>query len=423
MKLLAKTTVYFLSAMIALLAVTGFYLYRQFSREIKNRSDAELLTLESQWINYLQSQADIGTTFIMRSKELSIFPTESSAGPYPVISDAEDNTIISGTKIPYRQLTHVVSINGINYQLIIKNSQEQKVALIRNFTKVVLFVFAGLCLATILFNWIISRRLWKPFHQSLQKIKNAGLPQMKNMYFDATSTYEFNQLNESLDTMSRKIYSDYLSMKEFTENAAHEMQTPIAIVQSKLELLLQDSNLHDEQVQSVLQAEDALNRLSRLNQGLLLLAKIENNQFVAENEISFMALSNKYLSQFSELIHQKKLKVEPEFTSDFKIRLHPLLADSLLSNLLGNAIKYNYEGGKINISTTANCFRISNSSLLSAIPADKLFKRFSSTSEGKMKSNGLGLSIVKKIVDANNMSITYEAVNGMHTLTVLKRQA
>lgn len=422
MKLLAKTTIYFLSAMIALLAITGFYLYRQFSREIKNRSDAELLTAESQWINYLQSQADIGTTFIMRSKELSVFPTEAPPQPYPVISDAEDYTIISGTKIPYRQLAHVIPINGINYQLIIKNSQEQKVALMTSFTKVVLFVFAGLCLATLLFNWIMSRRLWQPFHQSLQKIKKADLQQMKDIRFDTTETYEFNQLNESLDAMSRKIYGDYVSMKEFTENAAHEMQTPIAVVQSKLELLLQDGNLHDEQVQSVLQAEDALNRLSRLNQGLLLLAKIENNQFIAEGEISFAVITKKYLSQFSELIQQKQLEAETEFTNDFKIPLHPLLADSLISNLLGNAIKYNYQGGKIRITTTAHSYDISNTSELDAIPADKLFKRFSSSPENNTKSNGLGLAIVKKIADANNLSVLYEGGNNMHSFTITRKR-
>ncbi|MBS1608860.1 MAG: HAMP domain-containing histidine kinase [Bacteroidetes bacterium] len=422
MKLLAKTTVYFLSAMIALLAVTGFYLYRQFSREIKNRSDAELLTAESQWINYLQSQADIGTTFIMRSKELSVFPTDAPPQPYPVISDAEDYTIISGTKIPYRQLTHVVPVNGINYQLVIKNSQEQKVALMKNFTKVVLFVFAGLCLATLLFNWIMSRRLWRPFHQSLQKIKAADLQQMKDMRFDKTGTYEFNQLNESLDAMSRKIYSDYISMKEFTENAAHEMQTPIAVVQSKLELLLQDGNLHDEQVQSLLQAEDALNRLSRLNQGLLLLAKIENNQFQAEGEVSFAAITSKYLSQFSELIHQKQLQVETEFTNDFKIPLHSFLADSMISNLLGNAIKYNYEGGKITIATTAHSYEVGNTSRQKAIPPDKLYKRFGNSSELAVKSNGLGLAIVKKIADTNNLAIIYEAGNNMHSFTITRKK-
>ncbi|MES1219153.1 MAG: histidine kinase dimerization/phospho-acceptor domain-containing protein, partial [Bacteroidota bacterium] len=342
MKLLTKTTIYFLTAMLTLLGITGFYMFKQFSRALDERSDKELLSGELEWIRYLQTQSANGTTFILRSKEISIFPTDAPPENYPAIANAGDYTFESGVKIPYRQLTQVVSIDGINYQLIIKKSQEQKIALVNYFTRIMLFVFAGLFLATILFNWIISRKLWQPFRLSLQKIRTADLQKIQTIHFEKTNTSEFNELNASLNYMTGKIYNDFLSMKEFTEDAAHEMQTPIAVIQSKLEILLQDSNLSAEQVESVVQSADALNRLSRLNQGLLFLAKIQNNQYSADGLIDLADTTRKYLALFSELIGEKNIEAETIYKSNFSLPLNQVLADSLISNLLMNAIRYNY---------------------------------------------------------------------------------
>src|SRR5665213_3271027 len=242
MKLLTKTTLYFLAAMVILLVFSGYYLFRQFNNELNEKSDKELLSDEMNWVQYLTTGIENGTAFILRTPELTIFPTEVPANVYPVIADVGDADVRSNNKILYRQLSQVVSVSGFRYQIIIKKSQQQKAALVTNFTRVMLFVFGGLFLAAIIFNWAISRRLWKPFKRSLQKIRTAELQKMKAIHFEETNTKEFNELNASLNYMTEKMYADFANMKEFTEDAAHEMQTPIAVVQSKLELLLQDNN-------------------------------------------------------------------------------------------------------------------------------------------------------------------------------------
>ncbi len=422
MKLLTKTTFYFLITMVPLLAVAGFYLVNQFSKEINYRSDKELVSDEIQWTQYLETEVANGTTFFLKTPELSIYPTDADVDEYATITTTYSNSKTTNNDIPYRQLEQVISISGNRYQIYIRQSQEQKAALESDVKWIMLFVLAGLFAATLIFNWAISKRLWKPFRSSLNKIRSAELQKMEGMHFETTNTQEFNELNASLNYMTGKIYKDYVNMKEFTENAAHEMQTPVAVVLSKLELLLQDNNLEEDQVQSILQSVTALQRLSKLTEGLLLLAKIENNQYETTEKVSLAEITKKYLHLFNEFIKEKQLAVQTTFSGEFKINLQPVLADSLISNLLGNAIKYNYTGGMIQISVSENNFRISNTSLLKPIPSEKLFKRLKNSKESPESSNGLGLAIVKKIADVNNLGITYHAEKGLHSFDLVREK-
>jgi signal transduction histidine kinase len=406
--------------MIPLLTAGSFLMFNQFSKEINNRVDRELVYEEVQWIQYLEAVTANGSSFILRAPDLLIYPVDKPFTQYPQISNTYGTKARENVQIPFRQLSHVVPVNGRTYQIIIRKSQEQKAVLVVNITRIMLLVFAGLFIVTLFVNGIISKKLWKPFRQSLQKIRSAELQKIKALHFENTNIVEFNELNASLNLMTEKIHNDYVNMKEFTENAAHEMQTPLAVAQSKIELLLQDSNLNEEQVTSIMQASTALNRLSKLNQSLLLLAKIENQQYNTDDVLSLTDVTNKYLTLFEEIIKDKQITVEKNFQENLLVNLHPLLADSLISNLLGNAIKYNYLGGSITIFINTNTFHISNTSHLPAIDANQLFKRFSTTVKNTETSTGLGLAIVKRIVDTHHLHIEYYAENNIHHFRISK---
>ncbi len=421
MRLLTRTTLYFLLVMIPLLVAGGYLLFRLFNKQINERADKELMYEEVQWVQYLEAATASGGRFILRSSDLLIYPAQTDATLYPEISTVTGTKAKANEQVPFRQLSHVVDINGIPYQIVIRKSQEQKLALIANITWIMLLVFSGLFLVTLLFNWVISKQLWKPFRASLQKVRNLELQKIEAIRFEETNIEEFNELNSSLNTMVQKIQSDYQNMKEFTENAAHEMQTPLAVAQSKLELLLQDNSLNDAQVGSIAQASTALSRLSKLNQSLLLLAKIENNQFEATQNISLAEITQKYLRLFDEIIKDKQLKVETIVESDFVMQLHPFLGDSLVSNLIGNAIKYNYEGGVINIHINNRKYCISNTSNAPAIEPQNLFQRFKTSANSTNHATGLGLAIVKKIIDTSHLSIAYENKDARHFFCISNR--
>jgi signal transduction histidine kinase len=209
-------------------------------------------------------------------------------------------------------------------------------------------------------------------------------------------------------------------MKEFTEDAAHEMQTPLAVAQTKLELLLQDTNLSTPQTEAIVQATTALQRLSKLNQSLLLLAKIENHQYEANAVIDLTETTKKYLRLFDEIIKEKELLVETDFDQAFEVKMHPFLADSLVSNLIGNAVKYNFNGGKLTIAVHQNEYCISNTSHQASIDSQKLFKRFTASTNAANASTGLGLAIVKRIADTHQLSISYQMENQIHSFCISK---
>ncbi len=421
MKLLTRTTLYFLAAMVPLLAVGGYLLFYQFSNEINKRVDRELVSEEVQWIRYLQTATAGGSRFALRSPDILIYPVRDEPTLYPEIKSTVDKREETNEQVTFRQLSHVVLVRGIPYQIIIRKSQEQKSALVANVTWIMLLVFGGLFGAMMLFNWFINQKVWQPFRQTLQKIRTMELGKMPAVHFEETATEEFSELNASLNTMTQKIYSDYRSMKEFTENAAHEMQTPLAVAQSKLELLLQDESLQESQGEAIAQASMALGRLGKLNQSLLLLAKIENNQYKATEPVSMAETTRKYLRQFDELIKDKNLQVHTEFWANFFVWIHPSLADSLVSNLLGNAIKFNYSGGEIQVSISEKEFCIANTSRLPAIDPDRLYKRFHTAGNTGEPSTGLGLAIVKGIADNHNLLITYDKEGKTHRFCLSKK--
>ncbi len=420
MRLLTKTTLYFLLAMVPLLAAGGLYLYFQFSKELNNEMDDELVNDELQWVRFLENETENNGPFILKTPELTIFPINAPLTREADIKDTYVFQEISNIKVPYRQLAQVVPVNGIAYQIIIRKSQLEKSVLFTNVTRIMLFVFTGLFAATLLFNWFISKRLWKPFQGSLQKIREAELTQMEAIHFEDTSIKEFNELNSSLNAMANKIHMDYMNMKEFTEDAAHEMQTPLAVAQSRMELMLQDVNLTEDQIDSIMQASEAIKRLGKLNQSLLLLAKIENKQYETNETVSLISITTKYLQLFEEVIKDKQVVIEKKFISDCILKMHPLLAESLVSNLVGNAVKYNDAGGRIAITVTDNTYTISNTSSLPAIEPQQLFKRFKRFKSNEYNSNGLGLAIVKKIIDTHNLSISYHAAGSMHEFRIVK---
>ncbi|MDD5185640.1 MAG: HAMP domain-containing sensor histidine kinase [Paludibacter sp.] len=264
-----------------------------------------------------------------------------------------------------------------------------------------------LLLSVLIITFFISKKfnktVWKDFEKNLQKIEQFSFTANKPLSLLKSDIEEFDRLNKVVDNLTEKLGADYLSLKEFSENASHEIQTPLSIVLLNLEEVLQQ-DLNEETFKKVLTSIHALKRLSTLNQSLILLTKIENKQFIADRTINFNELIVRKTEEFSSLFETKNIKVELELSNDFVVKINEQLAEILVNNLLSNAIKHNINQGEILISLTENEFKICNTGEQNSLTDDTIFNRFT---KGNSKSYGLGLAIVKNICETNLLQIHY----------------
>jgi signal transduction histidine kinase len=265
-------------------------------------------------------------------------------------------------------------------------------------------------------NVFISRRILRPFHKTLKAIENFSLKTDREINLSPTRTKEFQQLNYFLKTMTGKARADYRALKEFTENASHELQTPLAIIRGKLELLL-ETPINEEQGNLVLSALNSIERLSRINHSLTLLNKLENQEFSTLGACDISLHVHNILNDLSELIEMRSIALKKDIQENIKVLIHPSLADILIMNLLTNAIRHNIHNGRIHITLNPSTLTIENTGLPPEIPVDRAFERFKKTSQNN-DSIGLGLAIVKQICVASGLSITYAYQQDRHIVTV-----
>ncbi|HLZ88562.1 MAG TPA: HAMP domain-containing sensor histidine kinase, partial [Puia sp.] len=287
----------------------------------------------------------------------------------------------------FRKVVFTISDNGKIYKV----SFSRPLQGIHHLSRAIIFVSLLTVLTTLLAyfitNRMLLRRLWRPFYDSLHAMRNLQLGNAGNLHFPVTSTEEFAYMNESLGMAARKAGEDYLLLKEFTENASHELQTPLSAIRSKLEILIQDEDLSSKQSEIVSSLFASLKKLSRLNQSLLLLTKISNQQFHQLEQIDLREKMEDKLVQFRELWSANRIAASWQL-EEASIEASPDLIDILLNNILSNAGNHNITNGLIHILLEPNKLTVSNTSPSPALDPKRVFTRFY---KGELNTGNNGL--------------------------------
>jgi signal transduction histidine kinase len=230
-----------------------------------------------------------------------------------------------------------------------------------------------------------------------------------------TDIDEFRILDEATRQMTRQILKDYEMLKSFTDNASHEMQTPLAILNSRLDLLIQDPVIGERQLRPIQAMYDAIGRLRQLNQSLLLLTKIENHQFGHTDSVEMAPLIEEKLAQLEDPLRDRRLVVRKDLDR-LRLPINGYLADILLNNLLLNAIRHNQDGGELSVCLRESSLRVSNSGPALSLDPATIFDRFvKGTHSG---GTGLGLAIVRQICDNYHFSLTYSYTDQLHNIDI-----
>jgi signal transduction histidine kinase len=318
---------------------------------------------------------------------------------------------------PYRELNASILIQGNPYTYSARINLVEKEDLMKSIAILFLVIISLLLIGLFVITKRLSINLWRPFYETLNQIEKFEIDKSNHPKFTETNIEEFNRLNNSIEKLITKNTSIYHSQREFIENAAHELQTPLAVFQAKIDTLIQNADFTQEQYKMLSSLNDSVSRLNRLNKNLLLLSKMENDIYNEKQTINLKEAIEKHFDFFTEQAKAKNLIIKTEMNEAIAVKSNPVLAEILISNLFLNAIRHNVSDGQVLVILSNHSLTFSNTGQSQTLVADKLFNRFSKSNPSE-QGNGLGLAIIKKIADLNNWKISYSFANNFHSFSV-----
>lgn len=416
MKLLNKTSLIIITISLFVFLGGGIAFFYSIRSLVQQETDAELIAYSNTLVQELKLfQSEKNAVFITQHnvilkevKEISIIK------PY-----FSDTTLYDGflkAHLPYRVYNLYADYGVKKFEISVFRAMNNSEKLLERIVLAFTFMLIFLILSLALFNRFVFLQIWDDFFNTLTKIKSYQLKSNEKIELKASEIEEFQELNEAIAKLMVRIHNDFHNLKEFTENVSHEIQTPLAIMRSKIELLLQDESLTESQLEKIASLYDSLGRLSAMNKVLILLTRIENNQFPDIQSIRMDQRIQMHLEQLEEMIQSRRLNLNLELT-ETEVTMNSSLADILIMNLVKNAIRYNVDGGTLNIFVSPSEFRVENSGPKAEFGEQEIFERYS-RSKHQAESLGLGLSIVNKICQLYQMKISYAYDNSLNIIKV-----
>ncbi len=317
---------------------------------------------------------------------------------------------------PFRTLSTSLVIKEKPYLLTTRMSlvDNDELVVALGIVQVILIIL--LATGLLLLNRSLSRKLWKPFYNTLDQLKAYELDKSESIIPEKTNIIEFDDLNKTISHLTDRNRKVFLEQKEFIENASHELQTPLSIFQSKLDILMQIPGLTEAGAATILDLEETAQRMARLNKNLLLLSKIDNDQFNETEEIDLAALANKLLSNLKPMADIDDITIQASI-NPLSVKANSTLLEVLLTNLFHNAIRHTNENGNVIVEIMDRVLTVTNTGNPLKMNPEKMFERFSK--EGRSEnSSGLGLAIVKKICDTCLYGLHYKFQSGVHIFSI-----
>ena len=398
MKLLTKTSLNFISASVIFFLVGSVAVYLSVRNIIAEDLQNRLFQQQKQFFD----NADQNKLSDLTSKLVFIQKTDKEID----YSFSDTVLIVNDSYILYRKLDFSYLIDKQYYNVSILNNQSQSDSLIKK----IVIMNVGFAMLFFLILFFVNRHSIKSalsvFYSTISKLEDFELSKLQTLSLETAEVQEIKKLNEVFQEMATQIYNDFEAQKEYTENVSHELQTPLAIISSKVDELMQSDNLSKVQMEQLALLLETTNRLSKINQALIFLTKIDNRFYAQGLSFSLNDLIKEKLQIFDSAVQEKDLKLKLDLLDITYIYMNPYLAETLIINLIKNAIIHNVSGGVLRIHLSNNTLIISNSGSPLSFSENDIFKRFIRSEDSK-KNLGIGLSIVQRICELYNFNIAY----------------
>jgi signal transduction histidine kinase len=422
MKLLARTTLYFL-IYASVVAAAGTFVYYEFIRKIyydyvDRTLSRRKLRVDKALRLHLRTPADLA--FWHQLDHNVEFKALAKSGPPMVFSVRMMYNELTGNVTPYRQLAAPVQFQGRPYRLELRTTMLDSQELLARIVLAGALLFGVLLVGLLVLQHVLARRLWAPFYNTLGQLQRYKLDQPEPVHLAPTRIPEFQELNTALGRLLNRNQRIYRRQREFTENAAHELQTPLAILRTKLDMLVQAPGLTEEQASHIEPLLDVTQRLTHLSRSLLLLAHLDQQLFFPTETVDLAATIRTQLGHLREQLVSAGLTLKTDLLpTALPVAANRSLMDILVSNLLSNAIRHNVAGGEVRVSLTPELLTVENTGRSRALPADQLFVRFRPGPERPPGSVGLGLAIARQVCETYGFLLSYQYEEpGRHQMRV-----
>lgn len=423
MKLLARTTVIFL-LYASVVAGAGTFVYysvihKLYYAYVDRTLTRRKLRVKQAMRHELRTPADLAFWHrIDHNVEFEPLATAGPAGPDQFRDRQMYNTLTSQRQL-YRQVAETVVFQGRPYRLEIRTSLLSGQTLLGGIVvagAVLLVVLLG---GMLLIQHVLTRRYWRPFYHTLNILQQHQLDQHQAPVLAPTQIPEFKALNAAITQVLRRHQRLYQRQREFTENAAHELQTPLAVLRTKLDLLLQVPGLTEEQATLLEPVFAVTQRLTHLSRSLLLLAHLDQQVYFPTETVDLAATIRTQLGQLQEQLEAGAIVLETDLVPALPLPANRSLIDIMVSNLLSNAIRHNVPGGQLRVTLTPQLFTVENTGRDRALPADQLFARLRPHPDRPPGRVGLGLPIARQICETCGFLLHYHyEAPGRHQLQV-----
>lgn len=408
MKLLNYTTKYFSLALLLIIGVWAFIFYVNMLDEVYDSLDDGLDNYKMLIIQKAEKDSTVlyKTEFEESNYSIRELSQYTATHAHDYYRDTLLFMINEQDYEPVRILTTAFERKGRYYQLNVISSMVEEDDLISDLLSAIIWLYLAMLVSILLFNNYLLKRIWRPFYHLIGQLKTFRLEKNKPITVKESKVEEFTLLNETVDSLIARTRETYESQREFIENAAHELQTPLAISINKLELLAEKNALSESDMQIVGSVIQTLERLTRLNKSLLLLSKIENRQFKEDVRVNINNLAKTIVNEFEDFAAFRNVAISVRESGTLNSLMNADLAQILIANLVKNAILHNIPQGTVEVELAHDELTVTNTGKPDMLDGEKIFDRFhKETKEGG--STGLGLAIVKAITNLYHLQVMY----------------
>ena len=336
----------------------------------------------------------------------------------------------NGKTYAIRLLTYPVIVDGYVVSIIqIGTSLQFLFESLRKLLYILAILFPIGILISFFSGYFLAERVLAPVRIITQKAKRISGENLDEKIGENMPDDEIGELAKTFDGMISRIRESFEELRQFSADVSHELRTPLTILKGEIEVALKGDRTKEEYKKTLKSSLEEVERLKRIVEDLLFLSKVEAGKITYRlTKIDLLEVVLSVINVLKFLIKQKNIKLNIDGSPEIYVKGDENLLKQLVYNLIENAIKYNRDGGEINIQIDKNeknvILKISDTGY--GIPEEdlnKIFNRFYRVSKSRTRSEGglgLGLNIVKKIVELHNGEIKVESeINKGSTFTVI----